>query len=258
VLTHQEISVKGYRIVAISPHFDDVALSMGGHIVAAGVSTAIVTVHGGPPPAGLPPSEWDADCGFASPDAAFATRLSEDAESCRAMGASRRTLPNADGPYRDDDLPLAGLDELIRAAAVSADLYLPAGINQPDHRRVRDQAIAALAGQPDVRPFFYADLPYTSAIPGWFELDDLGLASSAACPEHVRELERVYPAGLALVRRTVLTGHTWDRKRQAVLHHASQLALVAQMAEVAALRPLLALDGLLTVEAVWRPRTVAG
>lgn len=250
------ISIDNYQIIAVSPHFDDVALSLSGLLLDSAQPTVVVTVHGGRPAPGQPVSEWDADCGFVTAESAYLTRLAEDAASCAALGAASLTLPNADGPYRDG-APLAGLDEVVRAAAGIADLYLPAGIGQPDHRCVRDQAIAALEDLPGSRPYFYADLPYSAVTPGWFELDGIGSAAEDAWPEHVRELGCRYPAGLELVHRSVIRGDLWEGKRRAVLHHSSQLAMVGSMSEIAGSLPLLAVDGLLTVEAVWRPRSVA-
>lgn len=248
-------SVSGKNIVAVSPHFDDVALSMSGLIIQTGVPTTVVTVHGASPEQSHPVSEWDADCGFDSPTAAFATRQVEDLHSCAVMGATRLVLPNADGPYRDNS-PLVGLDDLVREAATSADLYLPMGINQPDHCRVRDQAIAALVDLPRVRPFFYADLPYAAVRSDSFSPDRISFFSPSAWPQNVRAIDELYPGGLELVSHQVIRGDVWDRKRKAVLKHASQLAAVGAMDEVAGRGPLLAIDGLLSVEAVWRPRSI--
>lgn len=256
MLNSNGISLDSYRIIAVSPHFDDVALSLSGLLLDTAQPTVVVTVHGGRPEPGQPVSEWDADCGFVTAESAYRTRLAEDAASCAAMGVASLNLPNADGPYRDG-ASLAGLDEVVRAAAGVADLYLPAGIDQPDHRCVRDQALAALEDLPGPRPYFYADLPYSAVTPGWFELNGTGSAADEAWPEPVRELGCRYPAGLELVHRSVIRGDLWEGKRRAVLHHSSQLVPVGSMDEIAGSRPLLAVDGPLTVEAVWRPRSVA-
>lgn len=242
-----------YRTVVVSPHFDDAALSLGGVLQAAPGPVAVVTVHGGRPPAGVEVSEWDYDCGFPAAEDAYDTRVREDALACKALGADQILLANPDGPYREKAEPLVGLDELVRQVAATADLYLPAGINQPDHARVRDQAIAALGTDGGIRPYFYADLPYTAALPGYADEGGAYLTSPEAWPSEVTELGQRYGHGLDLPRGVPVTGKLWEAKRRAVLCHASQLSLVACMDEVAVPRPLLGVDGLLALEVVWRP-----
>ena len=52
--------------IIVSTHFDDAVLSLAHVLQATGPLATVVTVCGGPPPDGLPVSEWDAGCGFAS------------------------------------------------------------------------------------------------------------------------------------------------------------------------------------------------
>ncbi|MEU6145664.1 PIG-L family deacetylase [Streptomyces sp. NPDC047081] len=247
------VDLSRYRTVVVSPHFDDAALSLSAVLMTAPGPVAVVTVHGGRPPAGVKVSSWDYDCGFSAPEDAYETRVREDALACECLGADQILLVNPDSPYRQPDEPLVGLDELVRRAAATADLYLPAGINQPDHGRVRDQSIAALGTDSGVRPFFYADLPYAAALSSYADEGSTFLTSPEAWPSEVRVLGGRYEHGLDLPRGVPVTGKLWEAKRRAVLCHASQLSLVACMDEVAVPQPLLGVDGLLALEVVWRP-----
>lgn len=239
-----------YRIVAVSPHFDDVVLSMAGLIARSAGPVAIVTVHGGSPQRGSRPSTWDLDCGFVSADEAYQKRLAEDALACELLGADQIALPNADGPYLEGD-HLQLLDELLLALPAGVDLYLPMGINQPDHLKVRDQALAALSHQRDVLPLLYADLPYAGAVPGWgIGEDAAALARDPVAGEGLRTF--ALENDLRLVCELAVSGGLWLAKRNAVLCYASQLSVVAAMDELAGAGPLLGPNGPLRHELVWQ------
>lgn len=239
-----------YRTVAVSPHFDDVALSVAGLIARLPGPAAIVTVHGGSPPGGSRPSTWDLDCGFVSAAEAYQKRLAEDALACELLGADQIALPNADGPYRDGD-HLQLLDELLLALPPGVDLYLPMGINQPDHLKVRDQALAALSYRRDVLPLLYADLPYAGAVPGWGTGE--GAAALARDPVAGQALRNfALENDLRVVRELAVSDARWFAKRNAVLCYASQLSMVAAMDELAGAGPLLGPNGPLHHELVWQ------
>lgn len=127
-------------------------------------------------------------------------------------------------------------------------------MDQPDHVRVRDAALRGLASRPDVTLRFFADLPYAAATPGWSgSLTDHEARRADPLATALRDVEeRVGP--LERARCLEVEGSRWVRKRQAVLAHASQLALVGAMDEVSMLGPLLAPGGPLRVEMVWGPR----
>lgn len=236
----------------ISPHFDDAVLSLGGTLAGTGDPLVVVTAHGGAPANGVELSEWDQDCGFDTPMEAYLVRRAEDARCCEVLDAAQQLLPNADGPYRPAG-PLAGLDELVTGLDETTELLLPVGTNQPDHRAVRDQALAALARMPGTRPrvLLYADLPYSAIARGW-GADDRGgtsLAADAEAGVAFREVADRY--GLSLVTRIQVTGAAWATKRAGVLCHASQLSLVGGMDEVVATGQLLGAGGPLRFELLW-------
>jgi LmbE family N-acetylglucosaminyl deacetylase len=241
-----------FAVVALSPHFDDVALSIGGHLFAIGGDVLVVTAHGGSPSTSSVLSDWDSDCGFTSGAEAYSARVREDKASCTALDAHSYALPVPDGPYVHDD-DLDAVADVVLALSPGTRLYVPLGVAQPDHRRVRDTALEALAARTDVEVRLFADLPYAAADPGWSpRLSPPEEHVAGRLGEALRETEhQVGP----LVRdcTEVLSGSAWIAKRAAVLAHASQLCAVQSMDEVSELGPLLGLKGPLSVEMIWRP-----
>lgn len=233
--------------VVLSPHFDDAALSVGGSLASRAGPIAIVTVHGGPPPAGVAVSDWDAVCGFVSAAEAYRLRRQEDARACTVLGAEQVLLEHADGPYRSG--PLDALSDFLGSLDPGTEVLLPLGTNQPDHAAVRDQALAVLAGR-EVRPLIYADLPYTAVADGWGGPNPTAaLAASARCGKAYRTVRQTYD--LTVSQQAPLGVDEWRRKRDAVLCYASQIAPVATMSEIRGSAPLLAHPGPLQHELVW-------
>ncbi|MFI2710820.1 PIG-L deacetylase family protein [Micromonospora sp. NPDC018662] len=240
-----------WRVVVLSTHFDDAALSLGGLLRATPGPKAVVTVHGGPPPPGSPLSSWDADCGFLAAEEAHRVRLAEDARACALLGADQVVLDNPDNPYRAEGR-LAGLTELLDALAPDVRVYLPLATNQPDHARVRDAALAwfTTRSRPRPRPRVYADLPYTAIVPGWAADPAAAIAGAAdGTGAAYRALAGAY--GLTPVPGTRLPDDIWAGKRDAVLCYASQLSLVGAMDEVRGVGALLSRSGPLRSELTW-------
>ncbi|WP_051806950.1 PIG-L family deacetylase [Streptomyces sp. NRRL F-2664] len=234
-----------WRTVVLSPHFDDAALSVAGLLGRLDGPAAVVTVHGGAPPAGAPASWWDAGCGFATAGEAHRVRLEEDARACALMGADQLALPNADSPYRDGGAPLAGLDELLRELHPDTRVLVPLGTNQPDHAAVRDQALAALADPAGPRPYVYADLPYTGAVRRWGT--DAAVERLTVDPAYGGALRETAARHRMRVAYDVrLDDAEWAAKRAAIVCHGSQLAAVA-----VGHGPFLRRPGPLQAELVW-------
>ncbi|WP_405438979.1 PIG-L family deacetylase [Streptomyces avidinii] len=242
-----------WSTVVLSPHFDDAVLSVAGLLGRLDGPTAVLTVHGGPPPATARVSWWDAGCGFATSQEAYRARREEDARACALMGVEQLTLPNPDSPYRDGG-GLTGLDGFLRELHPDTKVLVPLGTNQPDHAAVRDQALAALApsaavggpaGPARPRTYVYADLPYTGAVRRWGT--DAAVDRLARDPAYggaLREVAARYRMRVAYDVR--LDEAEWAAKRTAVLCHTSQLAPVA-----VGHGPFLRRPGPLQAELVW-------
>ncbi|MFT3766817.1 MAG: PIG-L family deacetylase [Minicystis sp.] len=179
--------------LVLSPHPDDAALSLGGHLAAraaAGERVLVVTVCTAAPPAGRVP------CAFArdvlarlglTPAAYAEARAREDREAARILGAQTIHAGLLDAPDRLPDrygtvaaltgAPAAGdpiipqLDDLLatlRAQHPGATLHAPLGAGgHVDHVLVHEAARRAFPGFRALR--FYEDFPYaagdTAAVP---------------------------------------------------------------------------------------------
>lgn len=133
------------RVVALSPHLDDGALSLGGSIAEAtrsGADVRVVTVFAYDPAGDATAAPWDAACGFRSSTEAARARRVEDARACGLMGATYSWLPFADEEYGQsvsDDR----LWEAIAGAIGNADSLLVPGFPLAigDHARVTELAL---------------------------------------------------------------------------------------------------------------------
>ncbi|GAA2532840.1 hypothetical protein GCM10010295_14020 [Streptomyces intermedius] len=182
-----------WRTVVLSPHFDDAALSVAALVRRLPRPLTVVTVFGGPPPEGSPVSWWDTTCGFSSAAEAYACRRAEDARACALLEAEQTLLPNPDGPYGTAG-PLRGLDALLTGLTPDTTVLVPLGTNQPDHERVRHQALAALDRPDGARTLVYADLPYTGHLPEWAtDGASAALAASQKWGLAYQELTRRHP-----------------------------------------------------------------
>src|ERR1051326_50105 len=88
------------KLLAISPHLDDVALGCA-DLVAAHASAVVVTVVAGRPgPHEL--TGWRRRCGFGPDDGVVGARREEDAAAVRVLGASPVWLEFLDRQYAHD------------------------------------------------------------------------------------------------------------------------------------------------------------
>jgi len=164
------------HVVAISPHLDDAAFSVGGLLAAharAGDRVTIVTCFTGnvPAPTGFALA-CQLDKGLGPEVDYMALRRAEDRAACAAIGATAIHLPLLEAPHRgyasapalfaarrDDDVMLTPLTAALaeQIAPLAPDQLLgPLAIgNHVDHWLVRD-ALGAL-GQPVL---LWEDWPY--------------------------------------------------------------------------------------------------
>lgn len=169
------------HVVAISPHLDDAAFSVGGLLAAharAGDRVTIVTCFTGnvAAPTGFALA-CQLDKGLAPEVDYMALRRAEDRDACAVIGATAVHLPLLEAPHRgyasapelfagrrDDDAMLAPLTDAIAAqiAVLKPDQLLgPLAIgNHVDHWLVRD-ALTTLA-TPVV---LWEDWPYLTRAP---------------------------------------------------------------------------------------------
>jgi LmbE family N-acetylglucosaminyl deacetylase len=154
------------RLVVLSPHLDDAALSLGATIARAsqnGVEVTVVTVLSGDPESTQPAGEWDLRCGFASAAEAARQRRSEDAEACGILGAEPVWLPYGDEQQAErggsDDAIWNDLSPLLAAADA---------VVTPGHPLVHlDHAWLTkllLARRPELLTGLYVEQPYAANI----------------------------------------------------------------------------------------------
>ena len=220
------------RVVVISPHLDDAALSVGAsvsHAARLGASITFLTVLAGDPDSGAPAGPWDRECGFATLGEAARGRRQEDERACRILGAVPRWLPYPDEQYArsqaDDEIVHA-----VEAEVGDADLVLLPGypLNQPDH--VWLTALLAPRLSRGSRLGFYVEQPYAS----WIRLKGGGARGVLGAAEMVMRRwrngdalgTRPYPVssqpGLEW-RRSTPRASAWLAKRSAIRAYASQL-----------------------------------
>jgi len=169
--------------IYLSPHLDDVALSLGGLLweqSQAGERVAVWTICAGDPPAGdLSPFAESLHTRWGTGLASMQARRAEDIASCQQLGASYRHFDIPDCIYRRSPRtgeplyasrealwnPLHPDEEaLVEHVAEQIEALLPAPVNlvcpltlgsHVDHRLAR--AAAEKLGLP---LWFYADYPY--------------------------------------------------------------------------------------------------
>jgi LmbE family N-acetylglucosaminyl deacetylase len=159
-----DIAAFGPRIVVLSPHYDDAALSLGGtiaHATRAGARVVVVTVFANDPDSTADPGPWDAACGFTTAAQATRARRDEDRAACAVLGAAALSLPFADFEY-EQDVDDDGLWEAVADATRGADTVLTPGfpLAAPDHLRLTRLLLARPL--PDVQLVLYVEQPYAT------------------------------------------------------------------------------------------------
>ncbi|HBX68350.1 MAG TPA: hypothetical protein DEH25_02905 [Chloroflexi bacterium] len=194
--------------IYLSPHLDDVALSLGGLLwqqSQAGEHVAIWTICAGdPPPGDFSPFAESLHARWETGDQSMPTRRAEDIEACRILGAEylhfeipdciyRRSPQSGEYlyaseqdlwvPVHPDETPLiAQIATQIRALLPSqANLVCPLTLgNHVDHRLTR-----AAAEKLSIPLMFYADYPYVLQAENLRRLDQLKSTVTAISPEAI-------------------------------------------------------------------------
>jgi LmbE family N-acetylglucosaminyl deacetylase len=221
------------RHLFLSPHYDDIPLSVGGTVrllANSGRTPETLIVFGSEPDHSRPLTPFaqamHEDWGFSARDV-IASRRAEEAAAQAILGSMERVLPFRDAIYRedhylsDDDLfgsPAAAERNLPRDIVASVDLprrpnsdtrvYAPLAVGRHvDHQLVHRTGTQLAAEGWDV--WFYEDIPY-SLKPGAF--DDRLTEIGTAC--QIEPVARIPVHGV------------WDTKLDGILSYPSQLETV--------------------------------
>jgi LmbE family N-acetylglucosaminyl deacetylase len=152
------------RLVVISPHLDDAALSLGAAVASwarLGRAVTVLTVLACDPSSPARAGGWDRRARFATEGEAARARREEDEEACALLGAAPRWLP-----FGSSDYERHGSDDEIRAAVVSAlagaeTVLLPGfPLTHPDHSWLASLLTADRL--PCARVGLYAEQPYSA------------------------------------------------------------------------------------------------
>lgn len=204
------------KVVAVSPHLDDVVLSAGATLhglARRGASVSIVTVFAGDAQTNGPASYWDAKRGLADKAAVIAARREEDAAAAAALGAEALWLSHDDGAYASRRDPKEILSELAPILLAASVVLLPGWpLTHADHRFTTMLLIERLR---TVLPLaFYVEMPY-GANPS--NLLKSMLRGRRSAP--------LVHAGFDLAwRSSDLTHADWVAKRAAICRYEGELA----------------------------------
>jgi LmbE family N-acetylglucosaminyl deacetylase len=164
VETESSQSTTTGRVVVISPHLDDAALSLGATIAYAshcGVPVTVLTVFAGDPNSNAPAGTWDKFCGFTSAGDAARARRDEDERACEIIGASPAWLPfaNSDYPHINSGDEIW---EAVRPHLRNAALALVPGhpLWHPDHAWLAD--LIARRASAVTKIGLYVEQPYAN------------------------------------------------------------------------------------------------
>jgi LmbE family N-acetylglucosaminyl deacetylase len=196
------------RLVAVSPHLDDLVLSCG-RLLACRPGATVITVFSGPRPDWQVVSDWDRICGFAPGIDVSAVRKREDMAALARLCASPRWIDAPEREYRQVEPPRGELIAQLAAemeGITTETLLIPLGLHHEDHVIAHELALAAagMAGVVDL--VLYADF-YHVTLPELLEPRMAQLRSSGLRLQEVR-----------------LEQGSIGRKRRAIGRYRSQLA----------------------------------
>jgi LmbE family N-acetylglucosaminyl deacetylase len=209
-----------YLHIFVSPHFDDVALSVGGAALRAaglGEPVLVVAICTAAPTGGLTGFAAGQHESWGGGEDPWQTRAAEERAAMVALGADYLWLDYPDAIYRgdqylsDDDLfgpvkpgdgPLAArlADDLLAVwrHCPAATVYLPLALgNHVDHQICRAAAPSLVAAGAPV--LFYEDIPY--ALRESFEPDAARMPVDVASDSVVVEFGDAIAEKVALVER---------------------------------------------------------
>ena len=143
------------RLVVVSPHLDDAALSCS-ELIAAHPGTVVVTVFAGAP-ATL--THWDrAECGFTDGDDVKAIRREEDRNAMQLLGATPDWLDLVPGAVIESAALASTISEAV-ARHRPTKVAIPLGVHHADHIRIADACRLAFDCE-STTVLVYEDQPY--------------------------------------------------------------------------------------------------
>jgi LmbE family N-acetylglucosaminyl deacetylase len=155
----------GRRIVVVSPHLDDAALSLGAAIAGAtrsGASVTVVTVFAGDEASSAPSSPWDRSCGFRTAGEASRRRKEEDRRACARLRARPVWLSFADHQYGHAREPAAVWSALAPHLEAAELVLLPGfPLRHRDHAWLTSLVLER--SPPGMARAFYLELGYAYA-----------------------------------------------------------------------------------------------
>jgi LmbE family N-acetylglucosaminyl deacetylase len=208
----------GRRLVIVSPHLDDAALSLGATLAEAsraGVELVNLTVFAGDPDSTAPPSNWDRKTGFSSAGAAARARRVEDAAACALLGMSPVWFPFPDYHYTSDR---SEVWPAIKPVLERSDMVLIPGfpLTHPDHRWLSDLILNHEGELPELG--FYVEQPYAE----WEWFGERRLPGDRSTEFTARPVNWIRSRGSA---------RAWLRKQRACRAYRSQLGAIARPAD---------------------------
>lgn len=150
-------------LLCLSPHLDDVALSMG-QVLAGRPDAVVVTLFAGTPPRGRHATTFDRNSGFRNAKEAMVMRHREDRAAMSVLQAVPVHLDFLDHQYRaagdspDEDAACAVLVELIDEAGITQAVG-PLGLAHPDHVIASRVFCRLLHARPALEGWVYEDMP---------------------------------------------------------------------------------------------------
>ena len=147
------------ELTVVTPHFGD-AVAACGELIAAHPGAIVVTVFAAIPSDSFVVPEWDAACGFASPQQAVTARRREDRGALDALDAEPCWLACRDSLYRRTGERTQSVAMRISRALrrrASQRIAIPLGLVAGDHDLAHAAALTIVRRRPDVEWVLYED-----------------------------------------------------------------------------------------------------
>jgi LmbE family N-acetylglucosaminyl deacetylase len=195
------------KILAVSPHLDDVVFSCG-ELVAQVHETVVVTVFAGIPAMEGVLTDWDSSCGFGDARQAMVARREEDRKAMRVVSATPLWLDFLDSQYGPSPSPEVLADALrsLIEDVQPAGIVVPAGLFHSDHAIVHQAMLIVHRQNRDKSWWMYEDALYRR-IPALLQC----------------RLTALLRANIHATPAALLEGRNFALKREGVACYASQL-----------------------------------